>query len=306
MISTINSKKEPIIFSNNDSSNLASFGKLLNNNKRPTQPQPSYQPKYQSQQQPPYPPKYPPQQQFPKRDSYEDIQRLKNIESSGDRYCLDDSQECRLTKKQMCEKITYHFIVVNNLIATIVSVVPLPNENGTYSGGLMFERMQSLRKGVFCVPPHHSEIMSISEDERLHQILKFINILPKDNLSFEETCKRSGGFVLKLKKERMDELGKDEKFGRKYFEFLKKINLSYQEALINLYNILENLQNNQSISTRRLNEMSSKTKQIIDELYLKTQFNYLLAILVILDFDFAKTTKETSEKVKRMQYIISH
>ena len=41
----------------------------------------------------------------------------------------------------------------------------------------------------------------------------------------------------------MEELSRDDAFGRKYFEFSKKINLFYQEALINLYGILDNLQN---------------------------------------------------------------
>jgi hypothetical protein len=205
----------------------------------------------------------------------------------------------------MCEKITYHFIVVNNLIATIVSVVPFRSENGeNYNGGFMFDRMESLKKGVFCLPAHYSQISEINFDERLHKIFKHINILPKENESFEETCKKSDGFVLKLSKERMEELGKDEKFGRAYYDFLRKINLFYQEALLNLYNILESLQNNTSISTRRLNELSARTKQIIDELYLKTQFNYLMAVLVILDFEFSKNKKATNAKKNRMEIIL--
>jgi hypothetical protein len=317
-----NTKKEPVKFSNN---RIGNFSKLLSSNQPQKPPQTQFQPRqpyqpqqqqpprqpYQPQQPQPYQPKFQPQQ-FPKKDSYytgrmtnEELRRQKDIESSGDRHCTDDALECKLTKKQMCEKITYHFIVVNNLIATIVSVVPFPNENGNYVGGFMIDRMNSLKNGVFCLPPHHSEIMSVSSDERLHKIFKYINILPSGNMSYEETCKKNGGFVLKLSKEHMDELGRDDKFGRKYFEFLKKINLFYQEALLNLYNILENLQNNTSISTRRLNELSARTKEIIDELYLKTQFNYLMAILVVLDFDFAKNTKETAAKVKRRQMIDS-
>ena len=186
-----------------------------------------------------------------------------------------------------------------------MSVVPFPDANGdNYSGGFMFDRMESLRTGVFCLPPHNSEISSISQDERLHKIFKYINILPKDNLSFEATCKKNGGFVLKLSKERMEELGKDQKFGRAYYEFFKKINLFYQEALLNLYNILEGLQNNTLISTRRLNELSTRTKQIIDELYLKTQYNYLMTVMLILDFNFTKNKKETIAKENRMLEIL--
>ena len=317
-----NTKKEPVKFSNN---RIGNFSKLLTNNQPQRSPQTQFQPRQpqqqlprqpyqpqQPQQQPPrqpYQPKFQPQQ-FPKKESYyigrmtnEELRHQKDIESSGDRHCTDDALECKLTKKQMCEKITYHFIVVNNLIATIVSVVPFPNENGNYVGSITIDRMNSLKNGVFCLPPHHSEIMAISSDERLHRIFKYINILPSENMSYEETCKKNGGFVLKLSKEHMDELGRDDEFGRRYFEFLKKINLFYQEALLNLYNILENLQNNTSISTRRLNELSARTKQIIDELYLKTQFNYLMAILVILDFNFAKNTEETEARKKRIKFI---
>ena len=113
-------------------------------------------------------------------------------------------------------------------------------------------------------------------------------------------------FFLKLSKENMEQLSRDEKFGRKYFDFAKKINIFYQEALINLYGILDNLQNNTLISTRRLNQLSEQTKQIIDELYLKTQFNYLLAILVILDFNFAKSNSELLERKQRKEYILRH
>jgi hypothetical protein len=122
-------------------------------------------------------------------------------------------------------------------------------------------------------------------------------------MSQEKACKENHGFFLKLSKENMEELNRDENFGRKYFEFTKKINIFYQEALINLYNILDNLQNNTSLSTRRLNELSEQTKKIIDELYLKTQFNYLLSIYVILDFDFTKKSSEIQEKLKRIQFV---
>ena len=101
----------------------------------------------------------------------------------------------------------------------------------------------------------------------------------------------------------MEELSRDEAFGRKYFEFTKKINIFYQEALINLYGILDNLQNNTLLSTRRLNELSDQTKKIIDKLYLKTQFNYLMAVFIILDFDFSKTSAEVKAKMERKEFV---
>ena len=235
--------------------------------------------------------------------SPEHKQRLKYIEYAGDKYCIDENEKCSLTKKEMCEKIVYHYIVARNLIATIVSVVPASNDKDEYKGGFMFDRLSSLQTGSFCLPRFHSEIKSITSDERLQRIFKSINILPDKNNNQEQACYNNGGFYLKLSKTQMEELSRDEKFGRKYFDFLKKINIYYQEALINLYNILDNLENNTSISTRRLNELSEQTKKIIDELYVKTQFNYLLAVFIVLDFDFTETTEKISEKQARASLI---
>jgi len=237
--------------------------------------------------------------------SSEQAQRLTKIEQEGDKYCTNTAEECKLTKKEMCEKIVYHYLVVNNLLATIISVVPLPSDKGEYAGGFIFDRLSSLKKGNFCLP-YHSEIESITDDERLHKIFKYINILSDRNTTQEQACKNNNGFFLKLSKENMEQLSRDENFGRKYFDFAKKINIFYQEALINLYNILDNLQNNTAISTRRLNQLSEQTKKIIDELYLKTQFNYLLAILVILEVDFTKTSSELIAKKRRKEWILQH
>jgi len=227
-----------------------------------------------------------------------DLRKIKNIESSGDKYCLDEKQPCKLTKKEMCDKIIYHFIVRNNLIAAITSVIPVQNQAGDYYGGFVYNRIKSLEKGTFCLPPYYSNIQDDDENVRIQKILKYLNILE------EKECTAQGGYLLKLSEKRMQELLQNDKLGRKYFDFGRKINLFYQEALINLYDILEKLQTSSSLSTSGLNEISLTAKRIIDELYIKTQFNYLLAVLVVLDFDFVKNEKELQSKQKRMEKII--
>ena len=121
----------------------------------------------------------------------------------------------------------------------------------------------------------------------------------------EKDCLANGGRFMILKKEQMEELYKDDGLGRKYFDFAMKINNFYQNALITLYDILDNLSNNIQISTQNLNEISEATKKVIDELYLKTQFNYLLAVMVILEFKFEKNSGETEIKNNRLKKIIS-
>ena len=242
-------------------------------------------------------PKMPEPKRFPDEKSQNmNTRKFKNIESSGDKYCLDDKLPCRLTKKEMCDKIIYHFIVRNNLIAAITSVVPVPNRSGELQGSFVYNRLKSLEKGAFCLPPYYSDIQDDDENIRIQKILKFLNIL--------DDCPSQGGYLLKLSPERMKELMADEKLGRKYFDFGRKINIFYQESLINLYDILETLQNNTSLSTASLNEISASAKHIIDELYIKTQFNYLLAVLVVLDFSFVKNQKELDQKRSRVNKII--
>ena len=226
------------------------------------------------------------------------VRKEKNMEASTDKYCLDERYPCKLTKKEMCEKIIYHFIVRNNLIATIASVVPTPNYSGDYSGSFPYDRLKSLNDGVFCLPPYYSDIQDTDDNIRIQKILKFLNILD------EKECTTSGGYLLRLSEQRFKELMADQRLGKKYFEFIKKINANYKKSLEMLYNILEQLQNSTSLSTTALNELSRYTKDIIEDLYLKTQFNYLLAVLVVLDFDFIKNREMLEVKKKRIEKII--
>lgn len=233
---------------------------------------------------------------------------VKNIESGDDKYCTDE-KPCQLTKMEMCEKIIYHFIVRNNLIAAILSTVPFPAKDGEYKGSFVFERLKSLERGSFCLPPYTEikfndekfpdEASKLAyENQRIGKILSYINNMD------EKQCLANGGRVLILSKEQLQELYRHDALGRKYFDFAIKINNFYQNALIALYDILDNLQRNVKINTQNLNEISEQTKKIIDELYLKTQFNYLLAVLIILEFKFEKNTAENEIKNKRLSNII--
>jgi len=238
-----------------------------------------------------------PEKKFPEKLREKET-KMKDYYANEDKYCVDEKQPCKLSKKEMCEKIIYHFIVRNNLIAAITSVVPTPDKLGEYTGSFTYSRLESLKKGTFCLPPYYSDIQDVDENQRVLKILKYLNYLdPKD-------CTTNGGFLLKLSDNRMRELLSDERIGKKYFEFGRKINQIYQESLNALYNILIQLENSSNLSTNILNELSKRTKYIIDELYIKTQFNYLLAILIVIDFDFVKNKELNEVKKKRIEKII--
>ena len=174
----------------------------------------------------------------------------------------------------------------------------MPDDNGDYKGGFTFERINSLKNGRFCVPSPFYKIDQSDDNVRIEKILKFLNILD------ENECRKSGGIIHIIKENQMREMLADESFGKKYFEYGNKINIVYQESLNTLYLLLEKLESNISLSTVSLNQISLAVKNVIDELYIKTQFNFLLAVLVVLDFDFLKSSTKTKTKAERMKKII--
>jgi len=199
-----------------------------------------------------------------------------------DNLCSDPTVPCKLTKMEMCVKIVMNLITRNNIILAILSTIPIPNKNGDYEGSFTFERLTSLKKGKFCAP----SLLLFDKDEedeiRIHKIMKFLNMMD------DEMCKKSGGIIFQLTENQMKDMLADETFGKKYFEYGNKINSIYQESIKTLLTILEKLESNFTISTEELNQISASVKNTIDELYIKTQLNFLLAVMIVMDFDFSK------------------
>ena len=199
-----------------------------------------------------------------------------------DNLCVDPTVPCKLTKMEMCIKIVMNLMTRNNIILAILSTIPIPNKNGDYEGSFTFERLTSLKKGQFCAP----SLLLFDKDEedeiRIHKIMKFLNMMD------DETCKKSGGIIFQLTEKQMKDMLADETFGKKYFEYGNKINTIYQESIRALLTILEKLESNFTISTEELNQISTSVKNTIDELYIKTQLNFLLAVMIVMDFDFSK------------------
>jgi hypothetical protein len=214
-----------------------------------------------------------------------------------DNICSDPTVPCKLTKIEMCVKIVLNLMTRNNIILAILSAIPVPNKNGDYEGSFTFERLTSLKKGRFCAPPPLSDIQSEEDYVRIHKIMRFLNMMD------DETCRKSGGVIYELKEKQMTDMLADETFGKKYFEYGNKINSIYQESIRVLLTILEKLESNFTISTNELNEISASVKNTLDELYIKTQLNFLLAVLVVLDFDFDKNPVKDMKIKERIKKI---
>lgn len=215
-----------------------------------------------------------------------------------DNICSDPTVPCKLTKMEMCVKIVMNLMTRNNIILAILSTIPIPNKNGDYEGSFTFERLTSLKKGQFCVPSFLSGFQDEEDNVRIHKIMRFLNMID------DETCKKSGGQLFQLTEKQMKDLLADETFGKKYFEYGNKINTIYQESIMALLTILEKLESNFTISTEELNQISASVKNTIDELYIKTQLNFLLAVMIVMDFDFSKNPVKDMKIEQRRKRII--
>lgn len=216
-----------------------------------------------------------------------------------DNLCTDPSLPCKLTKHEMCVKIIMNLMTRNNIILAILSTIPIPNENGDYEGSFVFERLTSLKKGTFCAPSLLFRIQDEDDEIRIQKIMKFMNMMD------DEVCKKSGGVPFVINEKQMKDLLADETFGQKYFEYGNKINKIYQESITVLLTILEKLESNYTMSTNELNQISTSVKNTIDELYIKTQLNFLLAVMVVMDFDFKKNPVKDMKIEERKKKIIS-
>ena len=215
-----------------------------------------------------------------------------------DNICSDPTVPCKLTKMEMCVKIVLNLMTRNNIILAILSMIPIPNKNGDYEGSFTFERLTSLKKGRFCAPSLLLHVQDEEDDVRIHKIMRFLNMMD------DESCKKSGGIIFQLNEKQMKDMLVDETFGQKYFEYGNKINSTYQESIRALFTVLEKLESNFTISTDELNQISTSVKNTIDELYIKTQLNFLMAVLVVMDFDFDKNLVKNTKIEERKKKII--
>ena len=184
-----------------------------------------------------------------------------------------------------------------------MSTIPFPNKDGEYYGSMTYKRLLSLTKGSFCMPTptFWKNFKDDDTDERLEKIQKYLNFTDPNE------CKRNNGTILQLSKENLQDLLKGGPLGKKYWEYVEKINLLYHECLMKFSEVLDILQLNDNITTNNLNEISKRVKYIIDELYTNTQLNYILAVMVLLDYDFEKKRlvkeKKYNQKQKRLAII---
>ena len=212
--------------------------------------------------------------------------------------CSTKGDDCYLNKKQICELISQHFIVRNNIIAAILSCIPRKVGNN-YEGGICYQQFINLNNCKVCIPENYKDLLnSNNKDKNKDKTLKFIQDIATASLNLtKEACKENNGTYYNLSKSQeiaLVDKAKTNKMNSFFFICRKKIKDVYLENLKLLIEILNKLNESPVINNATLNIISNDTKVIIDKMYTLCQYYYIYAIISLLNADI--TTEDKTKK----------
>ena len=200
--------------------------------------------------------------------------------------CNNKTENCELTKKELCQAISKHFIVRSNIISAILTTLPKKFNDGFCDG-----RLKSLNSFKICLPAGFKDLEKMSKDKKIDEIIKYINNLD------EKSCKTNNGYYRKLNEREINIfMESNNEFNILYKRFTKQLKYQYKDSLVKLENILNLLEKEEKINNKILNDISKNTKKIIDEMYSNCQTNYIYAILAFLYADIETTQKMREEE----------
>ena len=211
---------------------------------------------------------------------------------------LCSTQECKLTKKQLCQVIIENFIVRNNIIAAILTTIPRKIGKNKYEGGICYQKFLNLDKCKVCIPENYDILFNSSSiDINAQKILK--DVLLKSDYLDKKKCEENNGKFLELNEKKIITLIKKSekyktseevlypksKYNAFYLECQKKLKDTYFDNLNLLLSILNKIRETPIISNATLNIISEETKKIIDEMYSLCHYYYVYAIIALLNSD---------------------
>jgi hypothetical protein len=207
--------------------------------------------------------------------------------------CNSVSEDCYLTKDELCQRIAKHYTYRGNIIAAILSTIPYKEkETNQLKGSFCYNRYKALREGKMCLPPGIEELDGLSLQEKLQRLVKFINQMD------DNQCQSvRGRYKILNSTEKQAMITNDNKFNRYYILYTAKLYNQYLEDLQKLLSILEVLEGSSSINNLQLNQIGEQTKNILDSMYSKCQFNYLSALLAYIraDLDITQKSRKTQD-----------
>lgn len=197
--------------------------------------------------------------------------------------CGAQNKSCRMTKSQLCQAITNHYMVRANIIAAILTTIPHKNDKtGDYEGSFCFDRMRALNQGTFCLPPDIQQLDSLPIAEKAIKLQEFIGKTP-------EQCKEANGiYKLLTPKERTILLTSNDEYNKIYMAYTEQLQERYRLYLSSLLQLLEILAGETEVNNKDLERIANDAKQLIDNMYKMCQFNYVMALLAYLKLDLTR------------------
>jgi hypothetical protein len=206
-------------------------------------------------------------------------------------------ESCKLTKKEICQAISENFIVRGNIIAAILTTIPIQKSDGTYEGGILYQKFQNLAKCNVCVPENYKDLLKSELRDIIPEIVKYSEHLNRAD------CRNNNGNFLSLSaleqyalKERMG----NDKFNALYIKYSLKLKDTYFNNLNLLLEILEKLRVEPIINNATLNAIAEQTKRIIDTMYNLCHYFYVFAIIALINSDVKPITDDKGKLAEQL------
>jgi len=193
------------------------------------------------------------------------------------------------TKENLCKLIARHYFVRGLIISAIVGVLHLRGKPG-----FCFQRINALQNGVFCLPPNYEDQLGKTYEETARFFKRYIYYFDF------ESCNNANGFYKKTNKDILKEIKQNtSELGKKYNNHISVMKLNYTNSLKQLKEIIEKLMNNSDLTNRDLLELCEKTKEIITEMFIRCQKNYILGVIAFLQLEH-KVLKVDNETINNL------
>ena len=200
-----------------------------------------------------------------------------------------------LNKQKLCDSIILHYTLRANIIAAIVSALPL-ERGGRNIGGLCAKRISSLENGKFCLPKDFNNLINLDPKERIRILNKYV---------YQDTptkCNEKGGIYKVLTdNEKMALVKSRSKINKEYMRKLKLLKTYYNNKIKELETIVLYLDKPMLIDNEELETISKTTKEILDEMYSVCQSEYLLSMMNLMGVDLTISKEDDPRHVSQYE-----
>jgi hypothetical protein len=209
----------------------------------------------------------------------------------------NNSNKNILNKQKLCDSIILHYTLRANIIAAIVSALPL-EKGGRNIGGLCAKRISSLENGKFCLPKDFNNLINLEPKERIRILNKYV---------YQDTpkkCREKGGvYKILTDAEKISLVKSRSKINKEYMRKLKLLKTYYNNKIKELETIVLYLDKPMLIDNEELESVSKTTKEILDEMYSVCQSEYLLSMMNLMGVDLTITKEDDPRYVSQYETI---